>query len=144
MIYPLLWMLFCCSEKESKQFNHVYNAGKKVYEQRCAACHQSDGLGKQDIFPPLVGSQWIKKDPKLLASIIQYGLGGEINVAGVTYRSAMPPQELSEEDLYSVVAYVRFAFAKQEVDFSIDTIKPIVKQKRGTIYGQAELEELFP
>ena len=141
-MYPLFWMLLSCFEKENH--NHIYDAGKKVYAQQCATCHQSDGLGRQGVFPPLRGSQWITKDPKLVASIIQYGLGGEIDVAGVTYRSAMPPQELSEQDLYSVVAYVRFAFGEKELDFSMDGIKSVVEKKRGTIYGQAELDEMFP
>ena len=143
-MYPLFGMLLSCFEKEIPESSLVYESGKQVYEQRCAMCHQTDGLGKQGIFPPLRGSQWITKDPKLVASIIQYGLGGEIDVAGTTYRSAMPPQELSEQDLYSVVAYIRFAFAKQKLDFPINTIKPVVEQKRGTIWGQAELEEMFP
>ena len=141
-----MWVLFCCVDKEIQQvnFDQVYDAGKGVYEQRCAMCHRNDGLGRQRVFPPLRGSQWITKDPKMLASIIQYGLGGEIDVAGVTYRSAMPPQNLSEQDLYSVVAYVRFAFANRDLDFSLDMLKPIVNHKRGTIYGQAELMEMFP
>ena len=101
-------------------------------------------LGRKGVFPPLRGSQWIAQDPKMLASIIQYGLGGEIEVAGTTYRSAMPPQNLSGKELYSVVAYVRFAFARQELDFSIHELQNILEQKRGTIYGQAELKEMFP
>ena len=140
----LLSLLLCCFERESQDHNEVYAEGKKVYEQKCIHCHQSDGRGKQGIFPPLQGSQWITKDPKVMASIIQYGLGGEIDVAGITYRSAMPPQNLTKQDLYSVVAYVRFAFAKQRLDFSIETMTEIVMQERGTIFGQQELEELFP
>ena len=142
----LMWVLLCCVDKEIQQSTNdqVYDAGKKIYKQRCAMCHRDDGLGRQGIFPPLRGSQWITKDPKLVASIIQYGLGGEIDVAGTTYRSAMPPQNLSEQDLYSVVAYVRVAFAQQELDFSIELLKAIVETKRGTIYGQAELDEMFP
>lgn len=142
----MIWMLLCCDQqgKQLSDNSQIYDAGEKVYEKKCSACHRSDGLGRQGVFPPLRGSQWIEQDPKLLASIIQYGLGGEINVAGVTYRSAMPPQNLSEKELYSVVAYVRFAFAKQELDFSSNVLQPIVIQNRGTIYGQAELKEMFP
>ena len=56
----------------------------------------------------------------------------------------MPPQNLSQQELFSVVAYVRLAFANRELDFSIDELRPIMEQKRGTIYGQAELKEMFP
>ena len=144
-MHTFLWMLICCGEKEDRINRlQVYDAGKKVYEQKCAACHRADGRGRKGVFPPLYGSQWIAQDPKMLASIIQYGLGGEIEVAGTTYRSAMPPQNLSKQELYSVVAYVRFAFARQELDFSIHELQNILEQKRGTIYGQAELKEMFP
>ena len=90
-----------------------YQNGKKVYEDKCARCHKIDGSGIAGVFPPLKGAQWIEREPELIASIITRGLGGEISVAGETYRSAMPPQELTAQQTFDVIAYIRFAFAQK-------------------------------
>ena len=143
----ILVLLLSCSSpevsKEDIQKTTWFRSGKEVYAQKCTMCHKEDGAGIKGVFPPLKGSQWIQREPELLASIIVRGIGGEITVQGETYRSAMPPQELTAQQTFDVVAYIRFVFAEKEPDFTQEDIERIHTKGGGTIYGEAELYEIF-
>ena len=145
-------LLSCSSRKESPTHLSLeeakksagYMAGKVVYEQKCIVCHKGDGLGSPGVFPPLKGSPWIDREATLLASILTRGLGGEISVSGAIYRSAMPPQELTVQQTFDVITYIRYEFAENTDPFSIEEIEGVHKKGGGTIYGEAELNSLYP
>ncbi len=84
------------------------DAGKAVYTQNCAACHQPDGQGLAGAFPPLAGSDWIKgKTPSEIASSVLTGIQGEMVVNGTTYNNVMPAQShLSDADIAAAINYV--------------------------------------
>lgn len=82
--------------------------GKALFAAHCAACHQATGKGLSGVFPPLDGSEWVQGDARVLANILLHGIDGEIEVAGVTYKGAMPAfQQLSDAELAGVISYVR-------------------------------------
>jgi mono/diheme cytochrome c family protein len=142
----LLFLFSCVTQENSAQEtleSDWFMAGKQVYKQKCSGCHKEYGQGVEGVFPPIKGSQWIIREPELIASIITRGLGGEITVRGETYRSAMPPQDLTAQQTFNVIAYIRFAFAQKKPDFTIVDIQRIHKNGGGTIYGQDELYEIF-
>ena len=144
---PLLLFLFSCNFNQEAvrdpQKSDWYVEGKKVYERNCIGCHKQDGEGVDEVFPPLRGAQWIAREPELIASIVARGLGGEITVRGETYRSAMPPQYLSGQQTHDVIAYIRYELSQKLPDFTRADIEKIKKAGGGTIYGEAELYELY-
>ena len=52
----------------------VFDHGKSVFTQTCAACHQATGLGLEGLAPPLVDSEWVLGSPQRLARIIIHGV----------------------------------------------------------------------
>jgi len=82
-------------------------AGKAVYAQNCAACHQPGGEGLKGAFPPLAKSDYLMKDKKRAIGVVLKGLHGEITVNGETYNSVMPALGLSDEDAANVLTYIR-------------------------------------
>ena len=126
--------------------NSALANGQKVYQQVCSSCHQSTGMGLPGAFPPLKGSEWTNREPELIATIIQRGLMGEIEVAGTKYISAMPAfgPALSPEDMVDVVTYVQTEFAGVEVKLSIESVNQIRANGGAPINGQTELGSLFP
>jgi len=121
-----------------------FDAGKKVYMANCMACHQVNGQGLGDSFPPLAGSDWIDKNPALLARIVLNGLQGPITVNGNEYNSVMAPlgMALSDEDIANVLTYVR-----QDWGNSASAVDPQVvadaRSESGT-RGMWTVEELAP
>ena len=81
--------------------------GKQIYNQVCAACHQPDGQGVANVFPPLAASDWLNQGPDPSIAAIVHGLSGKITVNGVDYNSVMPAMtNLSDEDIANVLTYV--------------------------------------
>jgi cytochrome c5 len=96
---------------EDEGFNEekFLKKGQKIYEQRCAQCHQGNGKGLPPAFPPLAKSEWVVGNPAIPAKIIMMGLNGPIDVLGTTYNGAMPAlgEMLKDKDIAAVVSYIR-------------------------------------
>jgi mono/diheme cytochrome c family protein len=50
--------------------------GGPLFTAKCAACHQSTGLGIPGVFPPLAGSEWVLGSAKVLVQIPLHGITG--------------------------------------------------------------------
>ena len=86
-------------------------AGGKVYGVYCSACHQRNGMGDSQRFPPLAGSEWVTGDKKKLITVLLKGLEGPIEVKGQSYNNAMPQHSfLKDEDIAEVLTHIRQNF----------------------------------
>jgi mono/diheme cytochrome c family protein len=81
--------------------------GKEIYTDFCIQCHMANGKGNGSTFPPLDGSDWLKK--KITESIhaVKYGQKGEITVNQKKFNSIMPPMGLSDEEVANVMNYIQ-------------------------------------
>jgi nitrite reductase (NO-forming) len=86
--------------------------GKDVYTRVCAACHQAEGQGMPNAFPPLAKSDYLAATPPAtLAGSIVHGLQGPITVNGTTFNAVMPPMSfLSDDEIAGALSYVRSAW----------------------------------
>jgi nitrite reductase (NO-forming) len=80
--------------------------GGATYTQSCVACHQANGAGLGDVFPPLAGSDYLNADVSRAIRVVTNGLSGPITVNGVAYQSQMPPLGLTDEEVANVLTYV--------------------------------------
>ncbi|MFW2333494.1 c-type cytochrome [Ilumatobacter sp.] len=88
--------------------------GAQLYTSNCAGCHQPDGEGLPGVFPPLAGNP-AATDPEYVATVINEGLSGPIEVSGVTYDDVMPPVSgLSDDEIAAITTHV-VALASGEV-----------------------------
>ena len=90
-------------------------SGEQIYATRCAACHQADGSGVPDMFPPLAGSAWVVGDPARPIRIVLQGLEGDVEVKGETYNGTMPPwgAALNDGEVAALLTYVRSHFGNK-------------------------------
>lgn len=85
-------------------------AGAEVFQTVCAGCHQPNGAGIPERFPPLKDNPNVS-EPGYVEQVVQEGRQGEIVVNGVTYDGIMSPLTgLSDEEIEAVAAYVRAGF----------------------------------
>jgi mono/diheme cytochrome c family protein len=84
-------------------------AGEKIYNTYCAACHQRDGKGDNNRFPPLAGSDLVTGYMERLIDVILNGLQGEVQVNGKTYNGLMPAHAsiLDDQAVASIINYLR-------------------------------------
>lgn len=85
-------------------------AGAKIYNLYCGTCHQKNGKGDGNRFPPLTAAEYINDKDKLIRIVLN-GLEGPIEVEGKPYNSVMPQHSfLKDEELAEVLTYVRQNF----------------------------------
>jgi mono/diheme cytochrome c family protein len=78
-----------------------FDAGKVVFANLCAGCHQADGQGKDRVAPSLLDSKYVQGNPQVLARILVGGKEGPIGL--------MPPLAgtLSDAQIAAVLTYIR-------------------------------------
>lgn len=102
----------------------MLDLGKQVYARTCSACHQVDGKGLSNVFPPLAKSDYLMKDKNKGIDTVLKGLSGKIKVNGLTYQSEMPKHNfLSDQEIASVLTYVRTSFGNKGDTVSEDEVK---------------------
>ncbi|GHC50392.1 PVC-type heme-binding CxxCH protein [Roseibacillus persicicus] len=118
--------------------------GREAYLKSCIECHQADGKGVADTFPPLLNSSWVRSNPDTLLRIMLGGLMGPVEVAGVQYNSAMPGHShASDEELASVASYVRFAFGGlKEQPISPEQVKALRPETEARKFNPWTVSEL--
>lgn len=103
--------------------------GAQVYQRDglCATCHQPDGRGVPGAFPPLTASPWVEGDTARLIKIVQLGMMGPLEVDGVQYNSAMPPQGvlLSDQEMAAVLTYIRTAWDNNGSEVTPEQVKQV-------------------
>jgi len=80
--------------------------GERIYKRNCMACHQANGQGIEQAFPPLAISDYLNASPEKAIGAIKNGLSGELKVNGKIYNSVMPALNLSDEQIANVLTYV--------------------------------------
>jgi nitrite reductase (NO-forming) len=86
-------------------------AGEKLYTGTCSVCHQQNGAGLPNVFPPLVESDYIGGDPKKVVAAILNGVTGKVTVNGAEYNSVMPPMsQLNDDEVAHIATFVMNRF----------------------------------
>lgn len=101
--------------------------GKIAYAKVCQACHQANGNGIPNTFPPLVKSDYLAKDLKKSIEGVVNGLSGEIEVNGVKYNQTMPKADLTDEEIAAVFTYVLNEFDNEGGEISAADVKALRK-----------------
>ena len=76
---------------KDKELKDLYEFGHKVYHhgESCVICHQPNGQGVPNAFPPLDGSKWVTSEKDLLGKIVLHGIQGPMEVKGKSYNGLM-------------------------------------------------------
>jgi nitrite reductase (NO-forming) len=82
-------------------------AGSVLFKGTCSTCHQPNGEGLANVFPPLAKSDFLAKTPQRAIEVVLNGLTGPITVNGNTYNSVMPPMsQLNDDEVANILTYV--------------------------------------
>lgn len=119
--------------------------GDQVFVGVCQACHQSTGLGVAGQYPPLVGSDWLLRDPETPIRIVLYGLEGPITVKGSSFNNKMPRfhDKLSDDEIAAALTFVRSSWGNSAPVITAEQVAA-VRSKLGerNPWSSAELSAL--
>ena len=133
----------------------AYTLGAEVFrrEAHCATCHQPQGTGLANIYPPLSGSPWVTGSEERLIKLTLHGLWGKITVNGTTYDPALgvPPMTafkalLKDDELAGVLTYIRNSWGNKAPAITAGSVKKIREEtkKQTTFYAPDELLKQHP
>jgi mono/diheme cytochrome c family protein len=101
--------------------------GGKIFAATCLACHQANGEGIEEKYPPLAGSEWAAGDEARVVRIALHGLTGPVEVAGQTYEGVMPGwgATLKDAEIAAVLTYVRAAWGNKAAPITVASVVSI-------------------
>ncbi len=102
-----LFALNTIGEIKTNQQNTL-SPGGQLYAKYCLTCHQADGGGVRNMFPPLAGNPKVTGSSSDIIKIVLFGLKGPIVVNERDYDQVMPPQNyLDDKQIADILTYVR-------------------------------------
>jgi mono/diheme cytochrome c family protein len=102
--------------------------GKNIYTLQCLSCHQEQGEGIEDIYPPLAKSDYLMKDKTRSIQQTLKGISGELKVNGKTYNSEMSGFDLSDQEISDVLNYVRNSWGNKGTAVTPEEVAAARKQ----------------
>ncbi|MBM86777.1 MAG: cytochrome C [Gammaproteobacteria bacterium] len=95
-------LIICCCLPEI-QSKAAESSGERLFLDNCAECHQADGLGIPNIYPPLAGNELV------------LGNGLDVALVLIIGRGEMPSFDgaISSDDMASIINYVRNSFGNK-------------------------------
>lgn len=125
----------------------VAREGAGIFAVSCAPCHQADGNGTPNLFPPLAGSEWVLAEgPNRIARFVLNGVGGPIKVKGMDFNNQMNgfKDQLDDRQIAAVLTYVRNSWGNKASMVKPEEIAAIRKELAGNASPMvpAEVEKL--
>jgi len=121
--------------------------GKALYA-RCTACHQENGKGIANAFPPLAGSSWVTGPASRPIAIVLHGVQGPLKVGTATYNGVMiaygTGQPMTDAEVAAVVTYIRTSWgnkASAVTAAQVAQVRAATKARKGA-FTEAELLKL--
>ena len=106
-------------------------AGSILYNTYCATCHQRNGRGDNNRFPPLAGSDWVTGEETKLITVVLNGLEGEIKVNGKSYNGLMPANNhLDDHAIASILTYIRGNFGNRAAPINASKVQKVRQLSR--------------
>lgn len=105
--FYFILLLACTACNQNPKLSQYTVQGERLYEKNCSNCHQTDGSGLGRLYPPLKGSEYLKKTPAELAEIIRIGMKGSIQVQGKEYNQPMAGNpSLTDLEIAEILTYI--------------------------------------
>jgi mono/diheme cytochrome c family protein len=98
--------------------------GYKLFQANCANCHQKNGEGMANLYPP-ISKEYLTNKANVVCWI-KYGINQPVVVKGKNYNRAMPGnQALQNLDIAEIMTYLYNTYDKESELFPIDSVAAI-------------------
>ena len=127
-VFGIVSITFLLSAKQAPQQN-TKPTGAELYTKYCMTCHQVNGKGVRNMFPPLAGNDKITGPPEDVIKIVLFGLQGPITVNERDYNQPMPPQAyLKDDQIADILTYIRSSWGNSASPITASNVEKIRKQ----------------
>ena len=110
-------------------FADRFKDGHALFESNCSSCHQATGLGLPGSFPPLAKSDFLMGRQDMGIGILLHGINNEpITVNGKHFQGVMPQLSLADDQIASILTYVRNSWGNKSAAVKASDVKKIRAQ----------------
>jgi len=121
-------LLSSCQSANELKSEQYFAEGYQLYTTNCANCHQNEGEGMANLYPPLKGSAALT-DKALLACIIKNGMKDTIVVAGKKFSRPMPANpKLTDLEIAEIVTYLSMKWYTDSTLTPIEEVSKALKE----------------
>ncbi|MBL0172913.1 MAG: cytochrome c [Gemmatimonadaceae bacterium] len=126
----------------------VVQAGVPLVYARCVGCHQLNGQGIPNVYPPLTGDSRVNGPIDRAIAITLHGIEGALAVNGRPFLSAMLPSgdglPMTNEEIASVLTYARSSWGNTATAVSAADVSRVRAATAGRArpWTAAELQSL--
>jgi mono/diheme cytochrome c family protein len=102
-----------------------HEAGMKVYLNECKDCHQANGTGYPDIYPPLAKSDFIFDKQATIKQVLN-GSSGGIVVNGKPYNGTMQSfSKLSDQEIADLLSFVYKSWGNTPIEVTPEEVSAL-------------------
>lgn len=121
-LFVLVLLATACQNAQELKTEQYFVEGLQLYTANCSNCHQANGLGMANLYPPLAGADALK-DKALLACVIKNGMNDTIIVSGKKFSRPMPANpKLTDLEIAEIVSYLTIKWQKDSVFTSTEFV----------------------
>lgn len=103
----------CQGEDEIKKAQFFTN-GKSLYTSKCENCHNSNGEGLGNLYPPLTDTVFLIQHRTVLPCIIKHGMSKTIKIDGRSFDTEMPANAtLTDQEIAYILTYIGNSFGNE-------------------------------
>ena len=120
-------LIASCSQEDVK-LKQYHVDGQALYKTHCANCHQDNGAGLAGLYPPIAGSDFLKKNKELILCSMRNGLKDTIVVNGKTYHQPMPANtQLQALDVAEIATYIYNQWGNEKTITGVKSVQKILE-----------------
>ena len=96
-----------CQDAQTVKLKSYQIKGKALYQQHCSNCHQNEGQGLKELYPPVAQADYLMADISRAICITKNGITEPLVVNGKTYELAMPANEkLTNLEIAEIMTFI--------------------------------------
>jgi len=103
--------------------------GKEIFDTKCFACHQKNGQGLENMYPPLAKADYLLADKIRAVEQTLNGSHFDMTVNGKVYKNEMPAQLTTVEDAVASINYVLNNFGNSGQYVTMEEAKNVKVKK---------------
>ena len=102
----------------------VVVVGQEIYINKCSVCHMANGLGIENTYPPLAGSDYLKNIDKTIGNVL-FGSKGGSTVNGKVYNLPEPALDLTDQEATDVLHYILTSWGNSFEPVTIEQVQAV-------------------
>jgi cytochrome c551 len=124
----------CSKNNEGKnnlslKSQQYYLQGEKLYITHCSNCHQKDGSGLRQLFPPLNKSDYMDNNFGKVVCLMKYGIDGEIQVNGKRFNQKMSGiPSLTDLEITEISTYIYNKWGHRRDSITLQEVTTILRE----------------